>query len=234
MAVTPYEDISEPFEPEIDRQFVGIVNMNSGERPAIQINADSIHHNHYPAGTWDVVGSIEYYFQVDKKEPWAPDVPVPLMASAIGSVYATGARHVSQDNQHGATAMARVSIPSESLTLIEVFANWENPQPNEPSETAYLTVMPDVPTFVLMEARASAFYGLESGHENVQAIADPYITVDWTAIIDVNGVDHYATELYEVSFSPGFVGPVPEPSTFALGAIGLVGLGVFARRRRRS
>ena len=219
-----YEDLSEPFEPEIDRQFVTAVNMNSGERPAIQINANSIHHNEYPAGSWEVVGNIEYYFQVKKKQSWAPDIPVPLMADAIGSVYATGARYASDDNEHGATAMARVSIPSESVTLIEVFANWQDPHPEEPSETVLLSVMPETPTFVLMEARAYAFYPQESGHEDVQAIADPYITVDWNATVNVDGVDYYATQLYELEFSPGFTGQVPEPSMFLLGTISLFGL----------
>lgn len=222
--------------PYRDRDFAGHVMMTSGDRPSIQINGYTIHHNNYPNGSWDIEAWNTYYFSVVKKFTWAPDVPVPLNADAYISMYVDGERFISEDNEHGAAAYAKVNIPGASaLTIVEASADWTNPNP-QPHEMVGFSMMPETPTETRLYAHAWCYYGLQSGYEDVQIIADPYIFIDWNAKIDVDGTEYYATQLYEVQYSPGFSGEVPEvpePSSFALGILGVMGLGWFGRRRKK-
>jgi hypothetical protein len=204
--------------------------MVSGSKPQIQVNGYTIHHNGYDPGSWDIEATNHYYFSVEKKEDWAPNTPVPLMADAYISMYVMGQRYQSGDTQHGATAYARVRmVGTSSLTFVEAAGDWTNPYP-QPHEIVAFTLMPETATKAELYVHASCVYGLESGHEDVQVIADPTIYVDWTAQVNVDGTDYYATELYEVVFSEGFTGDVPEPSSLGIALIGILVLPVFRRR----
>ena len=198
-SVDRYTRTSPEGEPEIDRKFTGSVLLASGDRPQIQLDGYSIHHGGFGPGIWNISAEIKYYFDVYKKVPWAPDGPVPIQADAyvVCSVGGSPA-------EHGATGSARVTIPGTSaLTIVEAVANWSNPDP-APFATASFDVMPETATEVHLYATAQGLYEDDFSHESVRVIADPCIQIDWSAIINVGGTDYYATELYDVAFSPGF------------------------------
>ena len=233
--VNRYDRTSPLHEPEVDRSFIGSVVLTSGDRPKIQINGYSMHHSnpdsdppqYFPPGQWDIYSQIEYYFNVDKKVDWAPDGPVSVQAEAYVSLYVSG-----DPAQHGVTAEARVTIPGGApLTVVEATADWQDPNPG-PHATEYFDVTPETTTGVSLYAHARGIRGILTGHENAQVIADPRITIDPTAMVTVNGDDYYATELYGVSFSPGFSDEIPEPCSFLLATVALSGLLACAWRKK--
>lgn len=168
---------------------------------------------------------------MDKKVEWAPDGPVSVQAEAYVSLYVSG-----NPAQHGVTAEARVTIPGAApLTIVGATADWKDPNPG-PHATEYFDVVAETATGVSLYAHARGVRGLETGHENAQVIADPVITVDPSEMVNINegpyAGTYSAAQLYDVSFSPGFSGEgIPEPTTYLLAAIGLVGI---AWRRWRS
>lgn len=223
-------------QPPSSAQTVGSLLLNCYDIPFADLQLETTYSNIPINAGCSVGGSINYKFvaynKIGLELPW--DVRVPLIATGYVSTSITNGGNWDY-------AYAESTITTSDGATIDLVARSGS---GGSGGDAYLPldqgfyVHPDEASLVILSVALNTAFDSEEpvdGYKEFHAIADPNIYVDPTAMISVNGTDYKASDVFGVAFSPGFMVPVPEPSTIAAlisGGIGLGVLGAMWRRRR--
>ena len=167
-----------------------------------------------PGRDASVSASMKYNFQAWKKYSWSPDWDVPVTALMSVDVSVYGPHGFFQPEPCSAYASAGISYHSSSGTFMEELTintvlDGDGSKQMLKRFAIGLDMINEASLYTSIVASSG---GNElSGTWGGQAWADPAIQIDPDAYIDVNGVSYKASDLYGLSFSPGFEA-VPEPS----------------------
>jgi hypothetical protein len=186
-----------------DAIFIASLNLTGGKEPRVTIAAAAS--NLYSG---NASGSIVYRFRADKKDPYAPDdVLVPLIVSSTGSLTNNRCFFASVRSSFGTQIHPEQDIIIDSGPVTS--AHWENSRtirenvPVGPSYVIYLT------------AAGSLGGGGRSGSQDFHATVDPIVRIDPDWMVDYNGNMVPGTQLYSLTFSPGF-NTMPLPGVLML------------------
>jgi hypothetical protein len=183
-----------------------------GRFPSIFSEAETSYYNIPVERGAGISAHMEYDFQAWKKYDWSPEIEVPVAALMNISAYASGG--------NGTKAYASSTISAGSFSAeVSIFTELEG-NGSKQLASKFLTRLDTanrafLSTNILLVNNNAQHepYGTWGGN----AFADPLIEVDPDVFIDVGGISYRASDLYGLSFSPGF-SAVPEPS--GMGATG--------------
>jgi hypothetical protein len=192
------------------------INLAAGDHPYADIQGELRYRPPYEGYYKNIVdcinvtGSLTYYFSVNKIYNWSPDMEVPMLAPAGVSAEASGVVtakaeefiYRAGDSNPVATLSATATATSGKSAYNENLAFWVD---FGVVNSAYINVEAHAPDW-----REGPAY---SYRESFTVVADPAIVIDPSATLDVNGTTYHYTDLYSLSFSPGFIAPIPIPGT---------------------
>lgn len=183
--------------------FIASLNLTGGKEPRVTIEAAAS--NLYDG---NASGSITYRFRADKKDPYAPDDElVPLIVSSKGSITANKCFFASVQSSFGTPSSPAQDIIIDSGPVTS--AHWEDSR----------TVRENVPVgpiyVIFLQASGCLGGGRNSGSQDFRATIDPIVHIDPDWMVDYNGNMVPGTQLYSLTFSPGF-NPVPLPGVLML------------------
>lgn len=167
-----------------------------------------------PGRDASVSAGMTYKFQAWKKFSWAPEWDVPIAAFMSIDVSAYGPHQFFQPRPASASASADISYHSSTGTFtIGITANTINDGNTSKQLSQKFAISLDTINDATLSTNIVASSGGSylSGTWGGQAFADPAIQIDPDAFIEVNGTSYRASDLYGLSFSPGFQA-VPEPN----------------------
>jgi len=186
--------------------YVATLALTDGNKPLIDLMGAS---NSYAKVGGR--GEIYYYIRADKTDPYAPDdVTVPLLVSSYGSYYVTNTNYCTVE------LSSYFGTPSQILQDQIVYSNsnaqgarWEGGR----------TIRENVPIgeIFALYLSASATVGTPGAGNSVefQVIIDPIVKIDPEWMVLYNGNYVPGTQLYSLTFSPGFKS-VPLPGVLML------------------
>ena len=180
----------------IDASYVATLKLTGGSRPMLDLQGST----HFVGNIAGGDGRITYYLRTDKKDPYAPDVTVPLLVSSSGHV---SVNNVTYGYSSVSSWFGTPSNPVQDQILsgftTDTAAHWEGSRTiteNVPLGETYAILM-TVRSFVQA-------YDNNSASGEFQAIIDPTVKIDPDWMVDYNGQQVPGTQLYSVTFSPGF------------------------------
>lgn len=209
--------------PPVTGQFITSVSLTGGVQGMVDAQGHGKTVSYCKNG-----GKITYALRVMKRDPEAPDTPVPISIRASADV------SVSVEPYTSATAAATVKYRHPAATsyetLISVAAN-NSYKHDSASFDGLRAQPPDQTGFLELYAWGQGWGNWNQNPQGVfewQAIADPLVWIDPEFTVMVGDEARPATDVYWLEMSEGFF-PVPEPSTLAL--LALSGLAIMLRRR---
>lgn len=167
-----------------------------------------------PGRDASVSAGMSYKFQAWKKFAWAPEWDVPIAAFMSVDVSAHGPHQFFQPRPASASASADISYRSSTGTFtIGITANTIDDGNTSKQLFKKFAISLDTINDATLSTNIVASSGGNylTGNWGGQAFADPAIQIDPDAFILVNGTNYRASDLYGLSFSPGFEA-VPEPN----------------------
>jgi hypothetical protein len=206
-------------------QAIGLVSLAGGATPIIDVMASATN------GATTVKGTIAYFYRLDKLADDAPNDPVPINLS--------GSSSLSYNGRGDGSAYIRYQGPGDaSLQTFwahSIGYNLPGPQLWEGDYSVQKSLRPGGMAQVYMgiQGEASFVYPMP-GSGSFQGVMDPLIEIDSAFTVFYNGSYVPATQLYSLSFSPGFeASAVPEPATriLLLASLGFVLIGGSRRAR---
>jgi hypothetical protein len=187
-------------------QYVATLQFTAGSRPMVDLHGSATNVGDLAKGE----ASIVYYLQADKKDLYAPDVTVPLRVSSSGHVSVT---NTANSFSSASTWFGTPSNPAQDQILggytTDTIAHWEGSR----------TIIENVPlgvTYAIALSARALVRGPDNGPKGeFQAVIDPMVQIDPDWMVDYNGQQVPGTQLYSLTFSPGF-NPAPLPGVLML------------------
>jgi hypothetical protein len=215
----------------VNDQYVASVKLTGGNLLTVDVHGDFRVHSSLGYPRADTSGMIRYYFAVEKKDPAAPDYPVPFLIRA--KAHASVQRAGTGNSSPGAEAKVYYKHPSspyqESLLNLYVISYDDARAARERVFEGLRAQPPGAIGMMRIEGVAAAGTMSSYGTGSYQVIVDPIILIDPLFTVMIDGVERLGTDVYGLEFSEGIGPGVPEPTTAALSSILLVT--VLLRRR---
>jgi hypothetical protein len=194
------------------------VNFYGGKKPTVNVSGST----NYVIYRLSASGWIEYHIRVDKKDPYAPDdelVPLKITAKGWATVDAMGYDYYNA----GGTIIANGSVffgtPSNPYQdeIIKGWGRlwWHSTVPTHWQDSR--TVTENVPVGEIFAVTVSGSGYIEGGSQpgKFNVSVDPVIEIDPDWMVNYFGKMVPGTQLYSLTFSPGF-NPVQLPGVLML------------------
>jgi hypothetical protein len=151
-------------------------------------------------------GWIDYYIRADKKDPYAPDVTVPLKVSSKGYCTVPGNYSYETGYSCGAAVNAYFGTPTNPAQDQIISGNaYQNHYGSVHHWEDSRTILENVPLGKIFAIRMVASGGVSGqSYGEFYAYIDPTVQIDPDWMVDYNGRQVPGTQLYSVTFSPGF------------------------------
>lgn len=195
-------------------QFVASAQITGGNQLTVDITGDlqrssgiSIFDPKASSYAW-----MSYFFTVTKKNPDAPNAPVPFIISARvhGSV-TPGSTGKAASVRAGVSYRHPQAANAEMLVGVQL-GGGAGAQSRDLAFEGLRAQMPDAVGVIYLWAEGEFYSGAVDGPSgSFQAIADPYVRIDPTFTVIINGVERLGSEVYGLEFSEGIGPGVPEP-----------------------